>query len=291
MRCCLEWFWDLFDLFNYYVRGYNRIDDAASISTYRRIPKRRLQYYDTMPFGLPKPSVFHAVVTDLKERIIIVGDIHGCFEELQELLIKCQYDKNHSTLIFVGDLVNKGPFSSEVVKFVREENALCVRGNHDDSALAVALRKKPRKADGEHDYIDNLSREDIEWLQNLPYTITLPTINSIIVHAGFIPTLDIHHQSFLEYNKMRNLIQRENGVFESIEKPKHGVAWASIWPGPEHVYFGHDAKRGLQLERFATGLDTGCCYGRQLTAIILPERTFVHVNAKRAYEDKSKVKY
>jgi hypothetical protein len=67
---------------------------------------------------------------------------------------------------------------------------------------------------------------------------------------------------------MRNIEESQPGVWSALEGG--GVAWAGRHAGPPHVVFGHDAKRGLQLEAHATGLDSGCVYGRQLSALVLP---------------------
>lgn len=95
--------------------------------------------------GNPAPAIVHAKLIgglSSKSRLIIVGDVHGCLDELKSLLHLCSYSEEHDKLIFVGDLVNKGPSSAGVVKFVKNIGAQCVRGNHDDSALHHALNAR-----------------------------------------------------------------------------------------------------------------------------------------------------
>ena len=97
------------------------------------------------PHGNPSPEIMHGEMLDNfhdSSRLIIIGDVHGCLSELKLLLLQCSYQKEKDKIVFVGDLVNKGPCSAGVIKFVREIGASCVRGNHDDAALCKALQAK-----------------------------------------------------------------------------------------------------------------------------------------------------
>jgi predicted phosphodiesterase len=109
---------------------------------------------------VPLPTVPHLTVEkeEQKGRVLVVGDPHGCFEELQDILTKANFDASNDTLIIVGDLVNKGPKSVEVVRYARENNALCVRGNHDDTALSHALGTNTGERKSSYDYVNAFSK-------------------------------------------------------------------------------------------------------------------------------------
>lgn len=95
----------------------------------------------------------------LKSRVIIVGDVHGCFEELTELLERCSFNELEDVLVFVGDLVNKGPSSVEVVRYIHQlslrEVAYSVIGNHDEAMLKMVdkdINERPSK----YSYVEQL---------------------------------------------------------------------------------------------------------------------------------------
>ncbi|KAG2788208.1 hypothetical protein JG687_00005318 [Phytophthora cactorum] len=247
------------------------------------------------------PAVVHRVANDVAAytRLLVIGDVHGCFDELQLLLDACDFSPQNDRLVFVGDLVNKGPKSLDVVRFVRDSNSLCVRGNHDDAALSAFyqwVRGGRVPGSAKYPYVEEFQPEDVEFLEQLPFSLSLPNHgNIIVVHAGVVPEVEHDEQRPVDMYKMR-FVQREKAEDETskwmaLEKKKFGSGsggvpemWAKVWSGPRHVYFGHAASAGLQQENFATGLDTGCCYGRKLTACIIPSNRLVHVDAKEQYE-------
>jgi hypothetical protein len=213
------------------------------------------------------------------KRTIIIGDVHGCFSELEMLLEECGV-KSSDRIIFVGDLVAKGPASRSVVRWARKNGALAVRGNHDEHCLRWwrSLQKgdAPSPLRPQHQAVcDELKESDFAWLDSLPFYIELPRYQSIVVHAGVEAGTALKKQSPQKMMNMRSL--RKDG--STSKRLRDGVPWASRWPGPKHVYFGHDAMRGLQLHEHATGLDTGCVYGGALSACILPGNEIISVPA------------
>lgn len=105
-------------------------------------------------------------------------------------------------------------------------------------------------------------RDDIEWLRQLPYSITLPKrFNAVIVHAGLLNDRPLENQLLADMYLLRNVLVAEDGSLQGTPDSKIGDPWIDSWKKDLHVFFGHDAKRLLQLRENATGLDTGCCYG------------------------------
>ena len=118
-----------------------------------------------------------------------VGDVQGCFDELRELLARTGFDGARDRLWFVGDLVNRGPASLEVLRFVRGlgERALVVLGNHDLHLLCVASGNARKRKD---DTLDDLlaapdAPELLDWLRARPMMHAEGA--HALVHAGLLP--------------------------------------------------------------------------------------------------------
>jgi len=200
------------------------------------------------------------------QRTIIVGDVHGCRRELEQLLDRIRFSSG-DRLIFVGDLIARGPDSLGVLDVARRTGALIVRGNHEQKLL-----------DWHEDDETDLGRthlevaramRDVDWtlLETSPLWIDLPEHGARVVHAGVLPGVPIEEQDPNTLMRIRTVgVKGAKG-----SKKAHGVPWGARYRGPPQIVFGHNALGGLQIHPWATGLDTACVYGGRLSAMVLRE--------------------
>lgn len=216
-------------------------------------------------------------------RLIVVGDVHGCIDELQALLRLADYQPGDQ-VVLLGDLVAKGPDSVGVVQLAREIGARSVRGNHDHEVIrwfeAASRGGQDSAVSIEHAKIGRaLGPEEHAWLMDSPWFIESRDMRHLFVHAGFIPGVKLTQQNPRLMMNMRSVLEDGTVTAKNVDC----CEWAKLWRGPQTVVFGHDAFRGLQQYDFAMGIDTGCVYGGRLTALLLPENRLISVSAKRAY--------
>jgi hypothetical protein len=199
-------------------------------------------------------------------RTIIVGDVHGCAEELEALLEKLAFTTG-DRLVFVGDLIARGPRSLGVLDIARRTGALVVRGNHEQKLLdmrrIVGTATQPAPLAKTHrDVFLALRPTDWILLETSKLWLDLPDHGARVIHAGLDP--------LLPWDRQRpDALLRIRTVIGEGRRGKRHVLWGARYVGPPHIVFGHNAAPGLQLHPWATGLDTGCVYGGRLTALVL----------------------
>jgi serine/threonine protein phosphatase 1 len=213
----------------------------------------------------------------MKSRTIVVGDIHGCYDELMALMEKVNLGEK-DRVVSVGDLITKGPKSREVLElFMTDPRFTTVIGNHDlalrrkwngeDIELKPAQKETHRELRGEKDAYAS-------FFNRLPFIIDLDT--HLVVHAGLRPNVELYSQTTGDMTRMRTLgPDRES---------EDGTPWYHVYYGDKVVLFGHWPSPEPRRGKKAIGLDTGCVYGYNLTAYIIEEDEFVNVTARTAYD-------
>lgn len=242
----------------------------------------------------------------------IIGDIHGCYDETIELLkmlgyhisvaddkgytydIHVQHPENRQ-VIFLGDLVDRGPKSPEVLKLamsmVKSGSALCVPGNHD-----IKLRKKLSGKDvqikhGLAETLQQLAYESDTFLKEVEDFIyglishyVLDNGKLVVAHAGIKETMQGRGsgavRSFCLYGET-------TGEIDEFGLPvRHN--WALEYRGDAKVVYGHTAVPNAEWLNRTIDIDTGCVFGGKLTALRYPEEEIVSVKAKKVYCEPSK---
>lgn len=233
----------------------------------------------------------------------IVGDVHGCGDELAELVDRLGYVRDGDAwrhpagrrLIFVGDLVDRGPRVADVLRFVMAcvdaGTALLVPGNHDDK-LARALRGRPVKvAHGLQQSLDALkpasaeARETIAtFVESLPSHLMLDGGRLVVAHAGMREDLQGR-----DSRRVRDyaLFGETTGELDEYGLPVR-LDWAARYEGAAHVVYGHTPVADAAWHNRTIDIDTGCVFGGALTALRWPECELVSVPAREVYAESAR---
>lgn len=216
-----------------------------------------------MPASPPQfgPSVDHLHLDlDAYESCYVVGDVHGCIDRLDALLARIDPGAD-DLLVFVGDLVRKGPDSAAVLERVRErENAYSVLGNNEAKVLDGVTAQPP------------LSESDTSYLRTLPDVITFD--DAIVTHGGIDPRSQLSDHDAETLRELRSI---------PVGEGYDGPFWFERYDGPYTVYFGHTVLEAPYVTPHAVGLDTGCVYGGRLTAMRHDDGRVVSVDGR--FED------
>jgi serine/threonine protein phosphatase 1 len=202
-------------------------------------------------------------------RTVIVGDVHGCFDELIELLEKVGL-RPDDLLVSVGDLVDRGPAPGEVVGFFRERpNSVVVMGNHE--------RKHVRGIFSHAQEITRLQMGDgyaeaVAWMRTLPYFFEDEHVR--VVHAALVPGVPLAGQ------REEILCGATSGERRLATLFPDGH-WHDRYTDGKPVVFGHHVagREPLIRDGRVFGLDTGACHGWNLTALCVPGFTVHSVEA------------
>ena len=237
-------------------------------------------------------------------RTLVLGDVHGGRDELCALLDRAAYRPGDDRLVLLGDLLDRGPDPVGCVRLARELGAECVLGNHEEKHLRWRRHEErarrepgyrnPMPALGAVRAAENaaLTDDDITWLRSLPVCLDLGD-DWVAVHAGFEPGRTLGQQRPDRVLRVRWVDERGEAVpldRGSLEPPPGARQWSAIWRGPVSVVYGHAVHSHAEprVDRAdggveCWGIDTGCCFGGRLTALILPGCRVVQVPARRTY--------
>jgi serine/threonine protein phosphatase 1 len=220
-----------------------------------------------------------ATATDVT-RYLIIGDIHGCFRELQELLDRAAL-ADDDQIVALGDIVDRGPDSPRVLDFFRTTaHASSLMGNHERKHVRSQRGEvKPalsqlitRRQIGEGEYPDACA-----FMASLPLWRELDA--AVLVHGCFEPGVPLSRQ---RETVLAGTLGGERYLRERCDRP-----WYELYDGEKPLIVGHHDYLGLGqplvFRDRVFGIDTGCCYGRRLTGILLPEFRIISATSRHDY--------
>jgi protein phosphatase len=237
----------------------------------------------------------------------IIGDVHGCFDELLELMANLGYSVKKDgegygvetpdgrRAIFIGDLVDRGPKIPEVLSLVmgmvEAGTAICVPGNHDMKLLQKLRGKDVKMAHGLADSVAQLEGESpefrgkvSEFLDSLISHYVLDDGKLVVAHAGMKEEMQGRGSGAVRSFAM---FGETTGETDEFGLPVR-YNWAADYRGKAMVVYGHTPVTEAQWLNRTIDIDTGCVFGGKLTALRYPEKELVSVPAHRTYYEPAK---
>ncbi len=232
----------------------------------------------------------------------IIGDVHGCGEELSALLAQLGYGiesgpagpkvipPDGRRAVFVGDLVDRGPKIPEVLrlvmKMVEEGTAFCVPGNHDMKLMRKLKGRDVQLTHGLADSIEQIERETPEFKQSV-----IKFLDDLVSHYVFDDgKLVVAHAGMKEEMQGRGSGKvRDFALYGETtgETDEYGLPvrynWAAEYRGKAMVVYGHTPVAEPEWLNRTINIDTGCVFGGKLTALRYPEKELVSVPAQQTY--------
>ncbi len=237
----------------------------------------------------------------------IIGDVHGCLEELLRLMASLGYqvERNEKQflvappdgrkVVFVGDLVDRGPATPDVLRLamtmVEKGQAFCVPGNHDVKLARALKGRNVQIAHGLAQSLEQLERESEEFrtnaakfLDGLVSHYIFDDGKLVVAHAGLKESMQGRGSG-----KVREfaLYGETTGETDDFGLPVR-YNWASDYRGDAQVVYGHTPVPEPVWLNNTVNIDTGCVFGGKLTALRYPEREIVSVPAKATYYESRK---
>ncbi len=210
------------------------------------------------------------------ERIYAVGDIHGCYDKLLVLMKKIDIDFESDTLVFLGDYIDRGPKSFEVVAYLtdlqqRYANTIFLKGNHEE------MLERYLSGEDRITYLVNGGQQTLESYMNRPRSEDEPVIPS--THLDFFKTLRIYYETqnyIFVHAGLKNKVPLEKQKTEDLLWIRRRFIESKYDYG-KMVVFGHTPLHEPLLLPNKIGIDTGAVYGNRLTCVRLPELVFYTV--------------
>ncbi|WP_426492209.1 polynucleotide kinase-phosphatase [Hymenobacter sp. 102] len=270
----------------YHLRGPEEVD---AVQTIQRDPLYSNRKQDTGPFD-------------------IIGDVHGCYQELVQLLTELGYAVEETPVLdardlgvrvtapagrralFLGDLVDRGPASPQVLRLVMSMvqggQALCVPGNHDIKLLRYLNGKQVNEKHGFAETVQQLALESDtfknqvrQFLDGLVSHYVLDGGKLVVAHAGMREEMQGRGSGAV---RAFALFGETTGEIDEFGLPVR-YNWAAEYRGRAMVVYGHTPVPAPEWLNNTIDIDTGCVFGGRLTALRYPERELVSVPAAQVY--------